>query len=741
MHITKKQLATICGTAIVFFIVGHQLILPMYEDKRLQSIFDSIFGNNAKTTTVADEPTPDDHQGSILNFSVNESRIVDAGMYWVKEELEPGKGVITQSLMPICYSDEGTYKPINTTITPSLSNYAYNVERGLYKAYFKDYPYAKVVNGGTELIIMPDNLNMDTGNDITPSNVTGGVINQIFPTDTTYKALNTFNYPNIFGDNINLTFQYDTTRMKLRLYIYRSNLPPLSVSDKLSLSFKIPNGMNLDFVINNKTWDKKTSVTTDWEVVISDQFKLRRPVVKEKGHWVETINGWDVVQNHARCSYKFYVEDGVVKFDIVVPYSFLRNPKNLEPLEIDPYIDTAITNGQDDAKSDSLAGFDNNDQWYYLGHANLGGYYPGFMFRNISVDNTYNLYDSKFWITITYGATPSCLVKFKIWGVALANPQVWESGVFEPVDGYNSKTENATETIISSSMTPNGLYAWSDIDVTKQVQEIVNVSGFESGNNMSFVFKDSGTSLCRPFPECKGYTYEDGNPNPFLRIYYVAPTVEQWNEVSDNWFSGGHIANNQTVIDMWFSGGNIANNQTVVDMWFSGGNIANNQTVVDMWFSGGHIANNQTVVDMWFSGGNTTVSVWNEVYDNWFSGGHIANNQTVVDMWFSGGNLTSMEEIISMWFSGNNVTEDKQVSDNWFSGGSSSGDFIVIDGYFRGGNLSQLPRPKEQIWKKVLPYSPALAIPYLFGKSGVVKMLRGTKYAYKRKPTRLRRKK
>jgi len=232
------------------------------------------------------------------------------------------------SLEPINYFDGARYVPIDTRIMKSGLDY--EVTKGVYRAYFKEYPSAtdtiRVEKDGYFISLQP--LSLEYNDDANKQKISD--VKKV----TGEASFNKILYSNAFGGLIGLTYEYQNAGLKEELVIQRrSSLPQLSTLSKdkanLDLDFLIDYSNDLDVYIKEELWDgtnTKTSDTIRLKKGNETIFIIKKPYAKDSNS-----------ESHRELLvYELKKELDGTHIIIKTPYSFLENATY--PVKVDPTI-------------------------------------------------------------------------------------------------------------------------------------------------------------------------------------------------------------------------------------------------------------------------------------------------------------------------------------------------------------------------------------------------------------------
>ncbi|MBN4049147.1 LamG domain-containing protein [archaeon AH-315-M20] len=241
----------------------------------------------------------------------------------------------------INYYNGSEFLPIETTIVASSDIlFDYEVTKGAYHAFFKTDPTAgqvvKYVANNTEITFQPLTLNfrndLDQLQQIATVSAVFGVPNA-----------NEFLYEDAYGAGIDLKYTYHETMLKEGLILYNFTVlpePQQFIKDGGNPTLDI--GFVLDtnaqhIVIEGTDWDKKTTTTTQNEVLIKDNngnilYKLPKPVARDS-------NTSDFEEELPTLTYQFKKQGNKLHVIIKTPYDWLNASHRGYPVTIDPTIE------------------------------------------------------------------------------------------------------------------------------------------------------------------------------------------------------------------------------------------------------------------------------------------------------------------------------------------------------------------------------------------------------------------
>jgi hypothetical protein len=240
-----------------------------------------------------------------------------------------------------------------------------------------------------------------------------------------------------------------------------------------------------------------------------------RPYTLEKFHW--NVN--DPIQNKINSKYEFKIVNNELFLSIRTPADFIQNQNLLSPFEIDPSIEVNITQSSDDA-ADVAGVFNSNDSSYKLVTSDQGQLaISGWRFQSITISQGAIISDADLematWRSASFGGTSNATC----WGTDEDDLATWSNESNRPKDA--TKTSNYYSRIdTGGSDLANGIYVLRNWNVTKIIQEIVNITNWSSGNDLGFICeKGDGSSFG---VELTAYTYDsiEDYPKPTLTIEY-----------------------------------------------------------------------------------------------------------------------------------------------------------------------------------------------------------------------------
>ncbi len=278
-------------------------------------------------------------------------------------------------------------------------------------------------------------------------------------------------------------------------YVYESALGNVSV-DVISIDGVPPDIKKSSWDVSQKCakWDK-IAPHTDYIIKpevdgVSVFFELKNQNAPRNWKWYYTgsdhilqpIKGWDAEGNICELDVVRSNGTATVTWNGLVTNSFhaqgAPRPDPVYPVRIDPTINAEISYNIDDAATTIDTIFDTSSANLVAGTHAYGDNWVGFRFRNIIIPNAAVITTATLGV---YVNNDNGSAHLDVYGDDQDDADTWSSG---EVKGH------ATTTAVTAFDNPGT--GSKSIDVTAQVQEIVDRAGWVSGNAMRFSIRYAG---------------------------------------------------------------------------------------------------------------------------------------------------------------------------------------------------------------------------------------------------------
>ncbi|NOQ38210.1 hypothetical protein GQ472_04950, partial [archaeon] len=281
-----------------------------------------------------------------IHFTIG-TVIYDKGPNW-DEYINPD-GSYTKYIGKLRNYYNGTeYISMNPTIAPDPPSeplYAYGIENGTYKAYFKVDPSTS----GTLVKFWFNQSAIDK-----PNPKSGYVTNQ--PNSLNYRSGigglqqlsipqsitgapdgSTMIYPGIFGANYNLTYEYTADRLIKRLILNTTpQAPQQYILDggnvTLDMDYVIDYAVNLDIYINGALWDESETETTE-------RVDFKDTDTGETVFYLPKPYAYDSAYYSTESTYRLKKTGNTIYLILKTPYEWLSDTSRAYPVIIDPSTD------------------------------------------------------------------------------------------------------------------------------------------------------------------------------------------------------------------------------------------------------------------------------------------------------------------------------------------------------------------------------------------------------------------
>ncbi|MEK6934378.1 MAG: DNRLRE domain-containing protein, partial [Nanoarchaeota archaeon] len=446
---------------------------------------------------------------------------------WIKENLKKGinydtsyngDGTFTQriSSSPINYLDNGEYRPINTRIVPSGSNYG--VTKSIYKAFFKNLNEGiRIEDDDSYINFIPISLGTD------PINI--GSISAIG---------NKLVYEGVFGKGIDLEYEYESNRLKEKLIIQDSGSLSQFNGDYLDLDFIIDS--DLDFYVNGEKWDKITTKETTENIELRFNsvtlFNLAKP------------SAVDSDRNLANLIYHLEEKEGGLHLIIKVPKTFLDNA--VYPVIIDPTVEKEIIVSEDCYLDEAEPADGHNYNWIQVEQNTVGNKVRGLVKYDLSsIPNAQNITAAKLYMYTDLvssgiscpGTEDSIDVYLKVedsWSESSAN---WNND-----NGYD--TGSFLDRVCTTSS--NTWYEWDIVGILglDKPRGVYHEYYTDSGKKISFILKINDEESAS-----RGYVELSAGDN-YINVTYIpneAPVLVGCKDDSTLMNSDG----SDILVDLW----------------------------------------------------------------------------------------------------------------------------------------------------------------------------------------------
>lgn len=437
------------------------------------------------------------------------------GLNYVEFDLDDGKKQLVTYQHPITYHKNSEFHEIDSRIIDEEDVYA--MRKSLYEVEFSkgDILEIKYKVNDKQVIFKPVYLQYinDVGNTEKISDFIGGGLPII--------ENNTICWQNVFGNGLHLKYTVGPTLLHKDVIIDNfENLPEPKINGEvrievvleLSGSFRIENYTHLD--LNNIQTEEILVATTKHDNIIDGNMVFTLPRYKDSG--VQVIPNVDNEYFETIGKRRIFKDGEKIYITTSVEYCWLK--KALYPVFIDTDVDYQVGASGDDGTLKGATYYNSDDKLYFgLNNGAYGDtvFNSCMRFTGVAVPNAATIDSAKMQFYIVYNLGT-------------------QASVCHGIDEDNTATMTAspfgrTKTTASSDFSEG---QWSNAatgafrntpSISTIVKEIVDRSGWSSGNAMGFLVENDGSPTTEDnYMGCYSYDQSGNVSGPKLYITYTA---------------------------------------------------------------------------------------------------------------------------------------------------------------------------------------------------------------------------